>query len=85
MEHEFSAKIEPAGRKSSISIDGQELPYVRSFNIDINANKVSKINIEMLILKPFEINGKGKITVDSKVINREIAKEVYESLKKIFD
>lgn len=85
MECNFLAKVEPSGKDSSISIDGHELPYVRSFIINSEVNMISTVQVEMLAIKPFEVNGRGEIVINTKIVDREIARQVYESLKEIFE
>jgi hypothetical protein len=82
----FSAKIAPHAKDSCIMIDGESLPNTRGFTITSHLDSgVSRINVEMLALKPFEVNGQGVITVDARVVDVEIARKVYESLKAIFE
>lgn len=86
MEGQFEAKIGKHPKSSSISIDGHELPYIRGFKISSHIYEgPSKVNIEMLATKPFIINGEGEITIDTIVVSELVARQVYESLKKIFE
>ena len=85
MEGKFSAIIKQAGRDCSISFDGNRLPNSRGFKIEADVNSLSTLTVEMLIVKPFEVNGEGQIVIDSVVVNEGIARQVYESLKRIFD
>ncbi len=81
---EFYLKVDPLGKKCEFGIDGKKIPNVRSVRISCDVNNISRIDIGMFIMKPFEINGKGEITVDAIVVDKDIARKVYESLKKIF-
>lgn len=80
----FSAKIQPAGHKCEICVDGEPLQNWRSFSIHAHDNEVSKLHVEMLLLEPFEVNGEAEVIVNTRVVNREIARKTYEVLKKYF-
>jgi hypothetical protein len=80
----FSAKIQPAGHKCEIAIDGDPLPSVRGFSIHTNVSEISKLHVEMLLLEPFEVNGEAEVIVNTRVVNKEIARKTYENLKKYF-
>jgi hypothetical protein len=80
----FTAKIEPNGSKCEIAIDGKPLQDVRSFSIHTNDREISKIHVEMRLLTPFEISGEGELIMNTRVVNREIARQTYENLKKYF-
>lgn len=80
----FSAKIQPAGHKCEIAIDGVPLPNIRGFSIHANVNEVSKLHVEMLLLEPFVVNGEAEVIVNTRVVNNEIARKTYENLKKYF-
>jgi len=82
--HYFSAKIQPAGHKCEIAIDGDPLPNLRGFSIHANVNEVSKVHVEMLLLEPFEVSGEAEVIVNTRVVNKEIARKTYENLKKYF-
>jgi len=83
----FEAVVAPHPKGSSLKIEGQELDYVRGFRIHshLDDESASKVEITMLALKPFKITGEGEIVVETKVVNKEIARQVYESLKAIFE
>jgi len=80
----FSAKIAPSGYRCEIAIDGEPLPNVRGFSIHSNVNEVSKVHVEMLLLEPFEVNGEADVIVNTRVVNKEIARKTYDNLKKYF-
>lgn len=80
----FTAKIEPAGHKSELALDGEPLPNVRSFSIHTNVSEVSKLHVEMLLLEPFELAGEADLILSTRVVNREIARKTYENLKRYF-
>jgi hypothetical protein len=86
MQHEFTAKIAASPKWSELSINGNPLPYMRGFNICSHLDKgISTVTAYMLAIKPFEINGEGEIVIETIVVNEDIARQVYESLKKIFE
>ena len=83
--HPFEIRVEPRGKNCSIKVDGHELPNVRSLTVKCDVSAASRVNVEMYALKPFTINGKGEIVVDTVVVHEGIARQVYENLKKIFE
>ena len=87
MEHEFSARIGAHPKDSELSIDGNNFPYMRGFRIisDLDDDGPSRVEVKLLAVKPFEVSGSGEITVDAKVVSEPIARQVFESLKRIFE
>ena len=87
MKAEYKIKVGLHPKDSHIEVDGHELPYVRGFRIHshLDDDRVSRIEVTLQAVKPFELNGKGEIVCNTRVVSRKIAKAVYQSLKKIFE
>ena len=83
--HKFEVTIATHGKNCDLKIDGQSLPHLRAFSVVSDCRELSKVHVEMLAIDPFTINGEGQIVVKTTVVNELVARQVYESLKKIFE
>lgn len=82
----FEATVGANGKDSSLIVNGYKIDYMRGFTITTHIHKgVSKVEIDLMAIKPYKVNGEGQIIVDSEIVCPEIAKQVYESLKKIYE
>lgn len=80
----FSAQITAAGHKSILTVNGRPVPNLRAFSIHSNRSEISKLHVEMALVDPFEVDGQGEIVCRTIVVNREIARQTFENLKKYF-
>ena len=81
---EIKATVGPHGKDCMLSVDGHDLPGLTEWTISAKVSERTKVNLELLALKKFEISFDGDIVCDTKIVNREIAMQVYQSLKLIF-
>lgn len=82
----FEAIVGASPKDSYLTVNGYKIDYMRGFTITSHLDKgISRVEVELLAIKPYKVNGEGQIIVDSKIVCPEIARQVYESLKKIYE
>lgn len=82
----FEAIVGAHPKDSYLTVNGRKIDHMRGFTITSHLDKgVSKVEIDLLAIKPYEVNGEGQIIVDTVIVCPEIGRQVYESLKKIYE
>jgi hypothetical protein len=85
MKGAFEITVGENGYGSEVKVNGKRLPDCKRCQLTLDGNALPALNLECYALSPFEVNGEGEIQVRSIIVDQEVAKEVYESLKEIFE